>query len=364
MRLRQLIGVSHRGADQGDAAPASALAPADADDERSGAALRSSSMQALLHEVEPIAQSDINVLILGETGVGKDVLASAIHARSLRRKRPFCRVNCAALPEALLESELFGFERGAFTGALAAKRGLFEAAEGGTVFLDEIGEFPRHLQAKLLLVLETKEILGLGSTRPKRIDVRFVAATNRDLEAEAFAGHFRRDLYYRLAGYTALVPPLRERPDDILPLAHEFLRHRGQTVGAARADAISDEAAKRLLSYAWPGNVRELRNVIERASLLSDGRPIGPEHLPFGKRRSSESGFRPAARPRESTSGPDTPRFELSGRELEERETIKRALATVAGNQSRAAALLGVSRSTLLSRLDAYRIRRPRKRPE
>jgi two-component system response regulator AtoC len=364
MRVRQLIGVSHQGADQGDDPRGSAFAPGDSDDESSGAVLRSSSMQALLHEIEPIAESDINVLILGETGVGKDVLACSIHARSRRATKPFCRISCAALPEALLESELFGFERGAFTGAHSAKRGLFEAAEGGTVFLDEIGEFPQHLQAKLLLVLETREILGLGSTRPKHIDVRFVAATNRDLEAETFNGHFRRDLYYRLAGYTALVPPLRDRPDDILPLAYEFLRRRGKHEDAAHPDVISDEAANRLLAYGWPGNVRELRNVMERASLLSDGRVIGPEHLPFGKRRVCESGFRPVARPREGASGPDTPRFELSVRELEERASITKALAKVAGNQSRAAALLGVSRGTLLSRLDAYRIRRPRKRPE
>jgi two-component system, NtrC family, response regulator AtoC len=363
MRIRQLFGSSQRRAGNGDTG-SSELAFSDGDDEQSGSIFRSSTMESLLSEVEPIAQSDINVLILGETGVGKDVLARRIHARSRRRSRPFCRINCAALPEALLESELFGFERGAFTGALSAKRGLFEAAEGGTVFLDEMGEFPQHLQAKLLLVLETKEILGLGSTRPKSIDVRFLAATNRDLEAEAFAGRFRRDLYYRLAGYTALVPPLRERPDDILPLAYEFLRRLDEANGVVRPSAISEQAVARLRSYGWPGNVRELRNVIERASLLSEGETIGVEHLAFAKRRSSESGFRPAVRAQEGSSGVDTPRFQLSGRELEERKSIVSALAKVAGNQARAAALLGVSRSTLLNRLDAYRIRRPRKRPE
>jgi two-component system response regulator AtoC len=363
MRISQLFGSSRQRAGNGGGR-FSERALADHNDEHSGAIVRSSSMEALLREVEPIAQSDINVLILGETGVGKDVLASGIHARSQRRSKPFCRINCAALPEALLESELFGFERGAFTGALSAKLGLLEAAQGGTVFLDEMGELPQHLQAKLLLVLETKQILGLGSTRPKSIDVRFIAATNRDLEAEAFAGRFRRDLYYRLAGYTALVPPLRERADDILPLAYEFLRRLGDTNGVARPGAISDQAAMRLRSYGWPGNVRELRNVVERAALLSGGQTIGLEHLPLERRRPSESGFRPAVRAQEGSSGVDTPRFQLSGRELEERKAIVTALAKVAGNQSRAAALLGVSRSTLLNRLDAYRIRRPRKRPE
>jgi two-component system, NtrC family, response regulator AtoC len=363
MRIRQLFGGSQRPAGNVDGRRAQ-LALDDGGDEHSGAIFRSSSMEALLREVEPIARSDINVLILGETGVGKDVLANRIHAQSERRSKPFCRINCAALPEALLESELFGFERGAFTGALTAKRGLFEAAEGGTVFLDEMGEFPLHLQSKLLLVIETKQILGLGSTRAKNIDVRFLAATNRDLEAEALAGRFRRDLYYRLAGYTALVPPLRERPDDILPLAYEFLRRLGETSSVAHSTLISEQAAVRLRSYAWPGNVRELRNVVERASVLSGGRAIGVEHLPFERRRPCESGFRPAARAQEGPSGVNTPRFELSGRELEERKAIVGALAKVAGNQVRAAALLGMSRSTLLNRLDAYRIRRPRKRPE
>jgi transcriptional regulator with GAF, ATPase, and Fis domain len=315
----------------------------------------------LCRETDPIAQSDINVLILGETGVGKDVLARSIHERSERAGKRFARVNCAALPEGLLESELFGFERGAFTGAHSSKEGLFEAASGGTVFLDEIGDFPRHLQAKLLTVLESKEVLGLGSTRSKSIDVRFLAATNRDLESDAFAGKFRRDLYYRLAGYTAVVPPLRERPDDILPLAREFLRKAGARNGI-KPPLIAATAAERLLSYSWPGNVRELRNVMERALLLAEGLPIGPEHLPFGRNR--PSGFVPRVEVHTDEPVSSQPLFALTGKELAERRSIVNALARAAGNQSRAAVLLGVSRSTLLSRLDAYRIRRPRKRPE
>jgi DNA-binding NtrC family response regulator len=324
--------------------------------------LRSPPMLALYREIDPIARGDINVLILGETGVGKDVLARRIHERSERASKPFLRINCAALPEPLLESELFGHERGAFTGAVQAKLGLLQTAQGGSVFLDEIGELPQRLQAKLLQVLETREILALGSTSPKTIDVRFLAATNRDLEAEALSGQFRSDLYYRVAGYTAVIPPLRERREDILPLAQEFARTAGEKLGAGAPIRIRDDAAVRLIDYAWPGNVRELRNIIERAVVLSEGRSIGPEHLPLDKMRSVVLVSRRGHAQSPENLG-ELPVADLSAAELAERQRILDALSRSAGNQSKAAEILGVSRSTLLNRLDAYRIKRPRKRP-
>ncbi|HEY3499211.1 MAG TPA: sigma 54-interacting transcriptional regulator, partial [Polyangiaceae bacterium] len=319
--------------------------------------VRSPAMLALYAQVEAVARSVINVLILGETGVGKDVLARHIHERSERRSKPFVRVNCVALAESLLESELFGHEKGAFTGAVQKKLGLLESAHGGTVFLDEIGELPPRLQPKLLQVLETREVLSLGSVKPRTIDVRFIAATNRDLEADALSGGFRSDLYYRLAGFTAVIPPLRGRREDILPLATSFLR---RVAGASGASArIRDDAAVQLLDYAWPGNIRELRNVVERALALSEGRSIGPEHLPLEKMRSVV-----LVRPHQAAPGAvvEIPVTDLTPDERAERERIIAALNECGGNQSHAAELLGVSRSTLLNRLNVYRIRRPRRR--
>jgi two-component system response regulator AtoC len=322
--------------------------------------LQSPAMVALYSQIEPVARSNINVLILGETGVGKDVLARYIHDRSERRGKPFLRVNCVALAESLLESELFGHEKGAFTGALQRKPGLLESANGGSVFLDEIGELPQRLQPKLLQVVETREVLSIGSVKPRTIDVRFIAATNRDLEAEALSGLFRSDLYYRLAGFTAAIPPLRERREDVLPLSYGFLR-RVATGTAGASPRIRDDAAVHLLDYAWPGNIRELRNVIERAVALSEGRSIGPEHLPLEKMRSVV-----LVRPRiaKPANEPDAefPLTDLTPDEIAERQRITLALKECGGNQSLAAELLGISRSTLLNRLNAYRIRRPRKR--
>lgn len=315
-------------------------------------------MVALHQQTDAVARARINVLILGETGVGKDVLARSIHDRSDRRDKPFLRINCAALTESLLESELFGHEKGAFTGATHKNPGLLQTGSGGTVFLDEIGELPQRLQPKLLQALESQEIMSVGSVKSRRIDVRFIAATNRDLETEAASGEFRSDLYYRLAGFTAIVPPLRERREDILPLARAFLR------AALNADArdvpIDEQAAAVMLEYPWPGNVRELRNIIERAVVLAGGRSIAPEHLPLEKMRSVLLVVR--SRPPLS---PDAgiPVANLTPKELDERQLILEALTLCSGNQSKAAARLGVSRSTLINRLDAYRIGRPRKRP-
>ena len=329
-----------------------------ADIAEAGVVLRSPPMLALYARTEPVARTNINVLILGETGVGKDVLARSIHERSARRAAPFLRVNCAALPEPLLESELFGHEKGAFTGAGQAKPGLLLAGTGGTVFFDEIGELPARLQPKLLQVLECREILSVGSVRPRPIDVRFIAATNADLKQGVASGDFRSDLYYRLAAFTAVIPPLRERPEDILPLAREFLGQASRTFERDSAIRLNDEAQARLLAHSWPGNVRELRNVIERAVVLCEGVTIGLEHIAL------EEPPPPAALPPTGAAAPPaTPLFDLSARELEERGRILEALTRCAGNQSKAAELLGISRSTLVNRLDVYRIGRPRKRP-
>ena len=226
-----------------------------------------------------MARANINVLLLGETGVGKEVLARAIHAHSPRSKGPFLGINCAALAESLLESELFGSEKGAFTGALA-RPGLFEAAGGGTVFLDEIGELPLGTQAKLLRVLEERKVTRLGSTRHASIDVRFVSATNRDVEADSRQGRLRPDLYFRLNGVALTIPPLRDRPREIDALAASFLSAACQDLERTSPPAISPAALELLRRHAWPGNIRELRNVIERAAVMCTESTILPEHLP------------------------------------------------------------------------------------
>jgi two-component system response regulator AtoC len=328
---------------------------------RASIELRSPAMRALYEQVDAVARGGISVLILGETGVGKDVLARSIHERSERAGKPFLRLNCAALAEPLLESELFGHEKGSFTGALAHSPGLLQSAAGGTVFLDEIGEFPLRLQPKLLQVLENREILSVGSVKPRAVDVRFIAATNRDLEAEALSGEFRRDLYYRLAGFTFVIPALRERREDILPLALEFLQRLSLEQGRSSPVRLRDDATVHLLDYAWPGNVRELRNVLERALVLCGGRSIGPEHLPLDKMRSVVlvNQAKPSASNQRDT---ELPVADLSPDELAERQRIIDVLSACAGNQSQAAETLGISRSTLVNRLNAYRIRRPRKR--
>jgi DNA-binding NtrC family response regulator len=324
--------------------------------------------------VAQIATSDLGVLLLGETGVGKEVCAEALHVQSTRRRHKLLRLNCAALTETLLESELFGHERGSFTGADRAKPGLLETAAGGTVFLDEIGELPMSIQVKLLRVLEDRKVQRVGALEPRSIDVRFVAATNRDLDTEVAAGRFRQDLLYRLNGFTVHIPPLRERTDEIEPLARMF---------SGDAD-ITQPALERLLSYSWPGNIRELRNVMERAVVLAGMAPIGPEHLPLDKMlatvapsplrsRRAKTGdgeaavtgkFAAASLERASR---ETQRLDPIDTSLHdeirnlERDRIVAALDQCAGNQTKAARALGISRGTLIKRLDAYGIPRPRK---
>jgi len=309
-------------------------------------------MQSLHRMIEQIAGSNIGVLILGETGVGKEVFARAVHVASPRAAGPFVEINCAALTETLLESELFGHEKGAFTNAVAAKPGLIEMAHGGTLLLDEIGEMPLATQAKLLRVIEESTLRRVGGVKERTIDVRFVAATNADLEALIATGAFRRDLFYRLNAVTIVIPPLRERTSEIGPLARAFIaRARSRMPGPP--PQLTEEALELLCGYSWPGNVRELRNVVERAVLLSDGGSIRPEHLPVEKMRAIVMTRTISRMPRDAN---------------EEHQRIEQALAQANGNQTQAARLLGISRRTLVNRLnefaDIHRPRKSKKRPK
>jgi transcriptional regulator with PAS, ATPase and Fis domain len=293
----------------------------------------------LLHKV---AASTSTVMIYGESGTGKELVARALHQLSPRSARPFYAVNVAALPETLLEAELFGHEKGAFTGAEARKIGLFEQASGSTLFLDEVGELKRDLQVKLLRTLQEREILRVGGTERVRVDVRFVAATNQDLERAVREGRFREDLYYRLNVIPVVLPPLRERRTDIPLLVDHFLA-RHQRPGVPRG-SVSDEALRRLIAYDWPGNVRELESVLERALLLGEGPQIVPDDLPpqvrAGLSRVSAGGV--------EVDIPD------AGLDLEALEStlIRKALAKAEGNVSKAARLLGLTRRTLQYRLE------------
>jgi DNA-binding NtrC family response regulator len=336
------------------------------------ASLDTGALKKLVPVLERIASSTINVIIAGETGVGKEVLAHAIHELSPRAASKLVCLNCCALSETLLESELFGHERGAFTGAVRAKPGLLETADGGTLFLDEVGEMPLALQAKFLRVLEQKEVTRVGALRPRPIDIRILSASNRDLEAEIRAERFRSDLFFRLNGVTIVVPPLRERIDEIEPLARSFVENTSRALGR-RLPAISAEALTALRSHSWPGNVRELRNVIERAVVLCAGDEIRLEHLPFGPRAGQlhprdEGRFAAALAPprlptdaaRETLPVPADVSGIVVSREEERQRTIT-ALRACRGNQTRAAEMLGISRRTLVSRLTEFGLPRPRK---
>jgi len=300
----------------------------------------------VLAQAARVAQTETTVLLTGESGTGKEVIARFIHQGSRRKHGPFVAINCAALPDQLLESELFGHERGAFTGAVAAKPGRIEQANGGVLFLDEVGEMAPTVQAKLLRVLEEREFMRLGSTRSSRADIRVIAATNRDLHAAMRRGEFREDLYYRLSVFEIALPPLRARLDDILELADAFLEEIGGTVGKPPA-GIAREAKDQLLTYGWPGNVRELRNAIERAVILADGGFIRSEHLPVALPRPGE-----AAPESDAASAPLPP----AGVNLEaiERSLVMKALTQARYNKTRAAKLLGLTRAQLYSRIEKY----------
>jgi len=365
----------------------------------------SGAMDRLTRLVERVAPSDISIVIHGETGVGKEVMARQIHRLSPRATKPFVGLNCAALTETLLESELFGHERGAFSGAVNTKPGLFEVADKGTVFLDEIGEMSPAIQAKLLRVLEERTVLRVGGLAPRAIDVRFLAASHKDLEVEAADNRFRQDLYFRLNGITLEIPPLRDRIGELEGLVTNFVAdicRRSKRQDGGGVPFVSKEAMALLKGYSWPGNIRELRNIIERAVILCSGPRITPEHLPverLQKKHAQHTTHSPApasvtrppvARParamaqrppemeeedsststrpgRPTASNPPTLPVEARAESLKdavsdlERERIIGALKQCGGNQTKAAEMLGISRRTLLNRLDQYNLPRPRK---
>jgi two-component system response regulator AtoC len=304
----------------------------------------SPAMIDLLELLERAAEYKATVLLTGESGTGKEVLARAIHAQSGRRHQAFVAVNCGAIPEALLESELFGHARGAFTGADRARRGLFVEADGGTLFLDEIGELPPSLQVKLLRVLQEEEVRPIGESKSLRVDVRVIAATSRDLEREVASGRFREDLFYRLDVFRVRVPPLRERREDVPLLIDHFIARFRETLGRP-VRTIADDALDRMLEHSWPGNVRELENVIERAMILADGDRITLAELPEA-----------IATPRgASEAKPAAVDFSMRrARRRFEADLIRRALAATNGNRTRAAKLLEISYRALLYKIKEH----------
>lgn len=307
----------------------------------------SRAMRAVTDTASRVAQGDTTVLLEGESGTGKELLAKAIHFHSPRSRGPFVTINCGAIPEHLLESELFGHRRGSFTGAVADRKGKFEGADGGTIFLDEIGELPVHLQVKILRVLQEHEIDKVGESRAMKVDVRVIAATNRDLDKMIADGTFRDDLYYRLAVVSIRMPPLRERTDDIPLLVDHFLRKHADRLGRARPSVAKDVYAT-LNRYGWPGNIRELENVIERALVLDTDGVLGLEDLPD------------RLRARDQPYGKVRLELPDEGVSLEEveRELLVAALEKHGWNQTRAAAFVRITRSTLLYRMQKYNIER------
>jgi DNA-binding NtrC family response regulator/pSer/pThr/pTyr-binding forkhead associated (FHA) protein len=327
-------------------------------------------MDAVRALIAQVAVSDVSVLINGETGVGKELCAEMIHRQSRRAGRPFVKLNCSTITESLIDSELFGHERGAFTGATAATQGLFEAGDGGTVFLDEIGELPLPAQAKLLRVLEERIVRRVGATVGRTLDVRFVCATNRHLPEEVDAGRFRRDLYYRINGVTITIPPLRERPAELAGLARAFAARPRSNATPAH---LSDEVIAALHKHPWPGNIRELRNTIERAVLFAAGGMVLPSHLTLVGTNASRARGSVPTMPLERISAseitiggsgvapvPADARLADTLADVERRK-IMDAMEKCGGNQTRAAKMLGISRNTLLARLDSYGLPRPRK---
>jgi two-component system response regulator AtoC len=300
-------------------------------------------MRSALDVARKVARHPSTVLLTGESGTGKELVARLIHRSSPRAQESFVAVNCGAIPEALLESELFGHAKGAFTGATHEKEGLFEEAHGGTLFLDEIGDLPVALQVKLLRALQEGEVRRVGANTSTQVDVRLITATNRDLAADIASGRFRGDLYYRINVVTIKLPPLRERPQDIPELALHFLRRYNERLGLG-VEGIAPAAMRLLADYAWPGNVRELENVIERALVLAQGSTIEPEHL---------ADFVHGG----ETVGPSADDLSIKRQTLQlERNLIRRALEQTRGNRTRAAQLLELSHRALLYKIRDYQL--------
>jgi len=301
---------------------------------------KNKAMEEVKATVRQVAPSDANILILGESGTGKEVVAKAIHQLSLRSEKRFVAFNCGSLTEELMANELFGHEKGAFTGADRDRSGLLETADGGTVFLDEVGDMPLTMQVKLLRVIQEKELLRVGGTTPLRVDVRFVAATHRDLQADVREGHFRQDLYYRLNVISLHLPPLTERQDDIPLLAHHFLKQISSAANKA-VTGIDRDAMELLAHYSWPGNVRELENIVERAVTLADKPTIGVSHLPDYIRNLSIETYR------YSSSGVPT-------LEEQEKRYIQWVLQKTEGNKTQAAKIMDIDRVSLWRKLKRY----------
>ncbi len=315
----------------------------------------------VLSRCQRVASTTATVLLTGESGVGKDVFARQVHARSPRANKPYIAINCAAIPETLLESTLFGFEKGAFTGATKPQEGKFEAAHGGTLFLDEIGELPIDLQAKLLRVIQDRMVERIGSNKSQEVDVRIIAATNRDLMERVQAGKFREDLYYRLAVFPIAIPPLRERMEDVVPMAELFLERYGQTMGRPGL-TLSADAKSAINAYDWPGNVRELENAVQRALLMCDGETVEVSHMEL----------KPAPDGAPQASSPKLPGWEMEtaqagaefaymngdqppSLETVEREHILRVLKSTGGSRKKAIEILGISERALRYKLKDYR---------
>jgi DNA-binding NtrC family response regulator len=318
---------------------------------------RGKQMQELQQVIAKVADAPSTVLIQGESGTGKELVATALHETSSRRDRPFIKINCAAIPRELVEAELFGFERGAFTGAVQSKPGRFELADGGTLFLDEIGEIPMEMQVKLLRAIQESEFERVGGVKTTRVQVRLVAATSRDLVRETAAGRFREDLYYRLNVVPIHLPPLRERREDI-PLLVEHFRQKYNARLRKNVEKIEDEALTCLAAYAWPGNIRELENVLERTILFAEGPRIGAKDLPASLRKQPEGA--PAADAQLSAaSGPPGPLKEIVKGQVQaiERDLIVRGLEVTGGNVTRTAKLLKISRKSLQMKMKEFGLR-------
>jgi two-component system response regulator AtoC len=307
---------------------------------------KSKVMRDIFQLAEKVAQYKTTVLIFGDSGTGKELIARGIHQHGLRNQGPLVPINCGGIPETLLESELFGYKKGAFTGADRNRKGLFQEAEGGTLFLDEIGELPLSLQVKLLRVLQDNEIRPIGGTKTRKIDVRVVAATAKNLEEEVRKGTFREDLYYRLNVLTIKLPPLKQRPEDIPLLCKHFIRRFNKILGKD-VHGLSPEAMAQLLNYQWPGNVRELENVLERAMVIADDSQILAEHLVLEPIQNGGNRQTPANLESLSIK---------NARKVVEKDLITRALQETGGNRTRAARLLEISHPSLLSKMKVYEI--------